>query len=344
MSTNSKGNRCILVTGAAGQIGTEFLIELRNRYGNNNVVGIGRKTKPSPMINKLAPGPFIMNINICNKQSINSIFSKYPNIDTIYHLAAILSGTGEQNPVLCWNVNMNGTLNILEIARKRNIKNILIPSSIGAFGPDVPDMKLASQNCGMHPESMYGVTKVSGEILASYYNKKYGMNIRGLRLPGIISIEAMPGGGTTDYAVHIFYDAILKGKYISFIDKDTALPMMYMPDCINSMIDLMEYKGKLKRYTDFNVTAFSFTPNELANVIKKYVKGFEIDYKLDFRQKIAESWPDDMDDREAREQWNWKPKYSLDDMAKDIIFKLRERMEKTGSIYPNVNQSKFSKL
>ena len=161
-------------------------------------------------------------------------------------------------------------------------------------------------------------------------------------MPGIISIAAMPGGGTTDYAVHIFYDAILKGKYVSYIDKDTALPMMYMPDCIESMIDLMEYKGKMQRYTDFNVTAFSFTPNELAKVIKKYVDGFEIEYKPDFRQKIAESWPDNMDDTEAREQWNWKPKYSLDDMANDIIHKLRERIATTGSIYPLSNaQSKL---
>ena len=327
-----------------GQIGTELLIELRKRYGNNMIDG--RKTPPNPMINKLAPGPFLMNINICDKPSLESIFNKYPNIDTIYHLAAILSGTGEQNPLLCWDVNMNGTINILELARKYNIKNILIPSSIGAFGPDVPDMKLASQNCAMRPESMYGVTKVSGEVLANYYNKRYGMNIRGLRLPGIISIEVMPGGGTTDYAVHIFYDAILKGKYTSFIDKNTALPMMYMPDCINSIIDLMEYDfqkndKKVGCITDYNVTAFSFTPHELANVIRKYVDGFKIDYKPDFRQKIAESWPDQMDDDAAQREWDWKPKYSLDRMAKDIIDKLRDRLKRTGSIYPNYQQAKL---
>ena len=181
MSKIPNEEKCILVTGAAGQIGTELLIELRRRYGNESVIGIGRKSKPSAMITKLAPGPFLMNIDICNRKSIESVFDQYPSIDTIYHLAAILSGTGEEDPVLCWNVNMNGTINILEIARERNIKNILIPSSIGAFGPDVPDMTLASQNCAMRPLSMYGVTKVSGEILANYYNHKYSMNIRGLR-------------------------------------------------------------------------------------------------------------------------------------------------------------------
>ena len=184
---------------------------------------------------------------------------------------------------------------------------------------------------------MYGVTKVSGEVLANWYNVRYGMNVRGLRLPGIISSEAMPGGGTTDYAVHIFYDAVLKGKYCSFIGADTAMPMMYMPDCIESIIQLMEYRGDgMRRFTDFNVTAFSFTPRQLAEVIRKYVPGFEIEYKLDFRQKIAESWPDDMDDSEAREQWNWNPKYTLDAMAKEIIKRLRDRMQRTGSPYPNV--------
>ena len=177
-----KQKRCILVTGAAGQIGTELLIELRKRYGNNNVIGIGRKTKPSKIINQITPGPFIMNIDITNKNDlINKVFNKYSNIDTIYHLAAILSGVGEQHPLLCWNVNMNGTINILEIARNRNIKNILIPSSIAAYGPDVPNLKLASQNCTMRPQTIYGVTKVSAEILSNYYNLKYNMNIRGLR-------------------------------------------------------------------------------------------------------------------------------------------------------------------
>ena len=167
------------------------------------------------------------------------------------------------------------------------------------------------------------------------------MNIRGVRLPGIISIAAMPGGGTTDYAVHIFYDALLKGEYVSFIDKDTALPMMYMPDCIDSMIGIMEYDGDLSQkgcMTDYNVTAFSVTPRELAKVIAKYVKGFRIRYEPDFRQKIAESWPDNLDDTEARRKWNWKPKYTLDAMARDIIEKLRERMNKTGSIYPEVEE------
>ena len=268
-------SRCILVTGAAGQIGTELLIELRKIYGNNNVIGIGRKTEPSNIIDILNPGPFIMNIDITNINDLeNNIFKKYSNIDTIYHLAALLSGIGEKYPLQCWNVNVNGTFNIFDLSKKYNIKNILIPSSIAVYGPNAP--KFAKQESPVNPTTMYGITKVSVELLSEYYNNKYGMNIRGLRLPGIISYQTMPGGGTTDYAVEIFYKALMDGEYTCFLNKYTKIPMMYMPDCVNAMINLMEFKGKLNRYSDFNVNGFSFDPNTLVSKIKKYIPHLKV--------------------------------------------------------------------
>ena len=345
-TSTSQSTRCILVIGAAGQIGTELLIALRKRFGNKNVIGVGRKSKPPGIVDTFHPGPFQIGVDICKYQDIERIFTEYPRIDTVYHLAAILSGDGESNPMQCWEVNVRGTLNLLECVRKRkNAKEIkmLLPSSIAAFGPDAPSM-MAPQNCGMHPSTMYGITKVTVEMIGDYYARKYGMYIRGLRLPGIISSECVPSGGTTDYAVCIFYDALQNGKYSCFLKKDTRLPMLYMPDCIDGMIALTEFNDSnstLTRFCDYNVTAYSFTPRELATQIRKHIPGFEISYNAidPIKQSIADSWPDNMDDFVARKDWQWKPKFTLSQMVADMIHRLRKRKEETGSLYPQTTNS-----
>ena len=346
-TTTIDASHQILVTGAAGQIGTELLIELRKRYGNDNIIGTGRKTRPSSILtdpNSAHFGPFLMNIDITDLNCIQSIFEQYPNITTIYHLAAVLSGDGEKNPQRCWNVNMNGTIILLEYLRlERNnyYTTIMIPSSIAVFGNDAPKI-LCPNDCILHPTTMYGITKVSCELICEYYNNKYNniMTIRGLRLPGIISYMALPGGGTTDYAVSIFYQGLEKGKFECYIGKDVQLPLMYMKDCLEAMINLTEYKGKLDRYTDFNVGAFSISPKELIEQMREYdeYKNMEIVYNEDFRSDIAKSWCDSLDDSEARKQWGWEPKYGVKEMVKDMIQQLKKRKEETGSYYPVVEE------
>jgi len=245
--------------------------------------------------------------------------------------------------LLCWETNVNSTISLFEFIRKYNPNiKIIIPSSIGAFGSNTD--KMAPQDTCMQPSTMYGISKVTCELLSQYYNKKYNMDIRGLRLPGVISYEAMPGGGTTDYAVDIFYNALIHKKYTCFLSKDTRLPMMYMPDCINALILLTECdKKQLKRQCDFNISSLSFTPHELYQCICKHIPDFTIQYKPDFRQAIADSWPHDMNDTEARQQWNWKPLYTLDGMVDDMIHKLKQRKIKTGNYYP-INDDVSSKL
>ncbi|ETO13522.1 NAD-dependent epimerase/dehydratase [Reticulomyxa filosa] len=337
VSSSKSKERTILITGAAGQIGIELIIQLRKRYGNKNVIGIGRTTPPLAVLNQQCPGPFYLGVDVRKMNDLEGILKKHKDIDTIYHLAAILSGEGEKNPLQCWDVNMNGTLTVLEFAKKNGISRVFIPSSIGAFGSDAP--RQAPQDCAMHPSTMYGVTKVAGELLGDYYAKKYGMRVRGVRLPGVISSEAMPGGGTTDYAVEIFYEALKNGKYECYIDADTAMPMVYMPDAIKAMIDLCEFEEtenkKLTHYCDFNVTAFSFTPRQLAQKIQLFIPDFQITYKPDFRQKIAESWPDNMLDTVARQEWEWKPSFTFEAMVQDMIEKLRDRKKKQEVIILN---------
>jgi nucleoside-diphosphate-sugar epimerase len=314
----------IMVTGAVGQIGSELTMVLREKYGNDNVIATGHKSKPGEKL--LNSGPFQF-INCSDIKTVDKVVKKY-NVNTIYHLATLLSAVAEENPHLAWDVNINGLYNVLEVARERNCA-VFTPSSIGAFGPGTP-LDNTPQDTIQRPNTMYGVTKVTGELLCDYYYKRFGVDTRGLRYPGIISYETLPGGGTTDYAVEIFYEAIKNKKYTCFLKQGTYLDMMYMPDAINSAINLMEADpAKLKHRNAFNVTAMSFDPEGIANEINKIIPDFTIDYKVDpTRQAIAESWPNNMDDSAAREEWGWKPEYNLESMTKDMIEKLTIKLKK----------------
>ena len=312
----------ILVAGAVGQIGSELTMELRKQYGNDNVVAMGRKTKPSDEL--LNSGPFIYG-NVTNYDELSQII-KDNDIDTVYLMAAILSAVGEKYPQLAYDVNMNGLYNVLEIAREQKLTRIMVPSSIAVFGPSTP-RENTPQETILKPTTMYGVTKVAGELLSDYYFSRFGVDVRGLRYPGIISSETLPGGGTTDYAVEIFYEAIKNKKYTCFVREDTKLPMMYMPDCINATIQLMKAAlNNLVHHSDFNLSALSFTVGELAAEIKKHIPEFECTYEPDFRQAIADSWPSTIDDSAARAEWGWKEEYDLPAMVKDMIEKLSKRL------------------
>jgi nucleoside-diphosphate-sugar epimerase len=311
----------ILVTGATGQIGSELTVELRKKYGGDNVVAAGHIRKPSEKM--LESGPF-ESVDTSDKENVEKIVKKY-DIDAIYHLAAILSATGEENPQLAWRVNMDGLYNVLEVARECKLVRVFWPSSIAVFGPGAPRVK-TPQDTVLIPRTVYGVTKVAGELLCNYYSVRFGLDVRSVRYPGIISSETLPSGGTTDYAVEIFYDAIKKKRYTCFVREDTVLPMMYMPDCINAAINLMEADGsRIGCRTSYNVGAISFSAGELAAEIKKHIPEFKCEYKPDFRQKIADSWPMSVDDSVARREWGWKPTYDLVSMTRDMIEKLTKR-------------------
>jgi len=310
----------ILVTGATGQIGSELVPELRKIYGNNNVI-VGVHSRPPP--GDLTNGP-TEKVDVADKQSIEKAVTKY-NVDTIYHMAAILSSAGEKDPWLAWKVNMDGTYNVLETAREHNLVRIFCPSSIAAFGPETP-RENTPQDTVLRPRTMYGLTKVAGELLCNYYFNKFGLDVRGVRYPGIISNKTLPTGGTTDYAVEIFYEAIKNGRYQCFLREDSTLPMMYMPDCIKATIDLMNADlKKLKHHADFNLAAMSFSPKEISDEIKQNLPKFIITYKPDHRQAIADSWPKSIDDSTAREEWGWKPSYNLKVMVKDMLEVLGEK-------------------
>lgn len=316
--------RKILITGALGQIGSELAVKMREIYGTDNVIisDIMPKASHEALIES---GPFEP-INILDKDNMGKVIDKY-KINTVVNLAAILSATGEKTPDLCYNVNMNGLYNILELAREKDL-SVFTPSSIAVFGDSTPKDK-TPQDTIMRPETMYGVTKVAGELLCDYYFKKFGVDTRGVRFPGIISYDTLPGGGTTDYAVHIYYEALKQGKYTSFIGPGTKMDMMYMPDAIKAILVLLEADpSKLIHRNAFNITAMSFDPEEIASSIKKYIKDFTIDYDIDKeRQAIADSWPNSLDDTQAREEWGWKPEYLLDDMTKDMLEKLRIKLK-----------------
>jgi len=313
----------ILVTGAFGQIGSELVLALREKYGGENVIATGRKTQPSEKIKESGPVDFV---NVLEKDAVFEIVKKY-KIDTIYHLAAIISAKGEQNPQLAYQVDLNGVFNILEAGRELNLERIMIPSSMAVFGPETPRDNTPNETI-TKPTTMYGVTKVAGELLGNYYFHKYGLDVRGLRYPGILSSEAAPGGGTTDYAVEVFYDAIKTKKYTCFLKEDTVLPMMYMPDALKAIMDLADADiSKLKHHCDFNVAAISFSPKEIVAEIQKYIPDFTCEYKPDFRQDIADSWPRSLDDSVAREEWGWQHKYDLPTMVKDMYEKLSVRLK-----------------
>jgi nucleoside-diphosphate-sugar epimerase len=314
----------ILVTGATGQIGSELTMDLRRRYGGDNVLAVGHNRKPSDAL--LRSGPFEF-ADVGDREALEKIIRRY-GIDTVYHLAAVLSVTGEQNPQLAWTVNLGSLYNVLEIAREQRLFRVFWPSSIAVFGTSAPRRK-TPQETVLIPGTMYGVTKASGELLCNYYFIKYGVDVRSLRYPGIISNEVLPGGGTTDYAVAIFYEAIRNRHYTSFVREDTVLPMMYMPDCIKATLDLMEADpSRVKRHDGYNVEGMSFSAGELATEITRYIPEFMCDYKPDFRQKIADSWPMSIDDSVARKEWGWKPMYDLAAMTKDMVERLSKRLAK----------------
>jgi len=317
----SREMKRILVTGAVGQIGSELTLALRKKYGSDNVVATGRKTAPSDALKN--SGPFYF-IDVNRRESVVEVVKKH-DIDTIYHMAAILSVAGEANPQLAWRVNMDGLYTVLEVAREFNMARVIVPSSIAAFGPETPRDRTPNDTI-LKPRTIYGVTKVAGELLGDYYVRKYGLDCRGLRYPGIISHETLPGGGTTDYAVAIYYEAVRQGRYTCFVREDTRLPMMYMPDCIKATIDLAEADAdKLVHHCDFNVGAMSFSAGELAAAIRKHIPGFVCTYQPDFRQQIADSWPMSLDDSAARKEWGWKPAYDLEAMTKDMLDVLGRR-------------------
>ncbi|RLC71919.1 MAG: L-threonine 3-dehydrogenase [Chloroflexi bacterium] len=312
----------ILVTGACGQIGSELVPALRERYGGENVIATDIE-ETNPELRKDGPFEFM---DVTQRGAIGAVVDRY-RVDTVYHLAAILSATGEKKPQLAWDVNINGLYKILEIARERRVMRVFCPSSIAAFGPETPRDN-TPQETVLRPTTMYGVTKVAGELLGDYYFRRFELDVRGVRYPGIISSEAPPGGGTTDYAVEIFYEAIKHQKYTCFLKEDTVLPMMYMPDCIKATLDVMAADlAQLERHTDFNLAAMSFSPAELVAEIQKHIPEFTCEYKPDFRQEIADSWPRTIDDSAAREEWGWSPEYDLAAMVADMLEKLGKRYE-----------------
>ena len=312
----------ILVTGSNGQIGVELVPHLRKIYGANNVIATARKKVPGTVSEG---GPFEL-LDVRDGNAVAALLER-EKIDAIMHMAGVLSASGESNPQLCWDTNMNGLYIVLEAARPFNCA-LLFPSSIAAFGPGTPS-KNTPQDTIQRPNTMYGVTKVAGELLCDYYFKKYGMDTRGLRFPGLISYEVLPGGGTTDYAVHIYYEAVAKGKYTSFIGKGSYMDMMYMPDALDAIVKLMEADAsKLKHRNAFNISGMSFEPEGIAASIKKLIPGFELSYAVDpVRQAIADSWPDSLDCSAAKEEWGFNPKYDLDAMTKDMLEKVREKQK-----------------
>lgn len=312
----------ILITGALGQIGSELTGKLRSIYGQDNVIATDiRKTDSEAATN----GPFEI-LDVMDAKSMAQIAEKY-QIDTIMHMAALLSATAEAKPQFAWNLNMGGLMNALETARELNCQ-FFTPSSIGAFGPSTPKDN-TPQDTIQRPTTMYGVNKVAGELLADYYFHRFGVDTRGVRFPGLISYVAPPGGGTTDYAVEIYYEAIKYGKYSSYIGEGTYMDMMYMPDALDAIVNLMEADpSKLIHRNAFNVTAMSFAPEEIAAEIQKHIPGFELSYEVDpVRQAIADSWPNSIDASAAVQEWGFKAKYDLSSMTADMLEKLRNKLQ-----------------
>jgi len=310
----------IMVTGAAGQIGSELVVALRKTYGDGNVVATDKAVTRGQVV----PG-VLEQLDVMHLSSVERAIRAH-RIDTIYHLAAILSAVGESNPDLAWDINMGGLKNILDASVRQGVRRVFWPSSIGVFGPDAPKVR-APQETALNPTTMYGVTKVAGELLSEYYWLKHGLDVRSVRYPGLISSEAKPGGGTTDYAVEIFYSAIQTGRYTCFLREDTVLPMMYMPDALRAAIGIMEADaGKVKRHRGYNVAAFSFSAGELAAEITKHIPEFRVSYSPDARQAIADSWPRSIDDSPARVDWGWGEEYEVPSMVADMLVRLRRRL------------------
>ncbi|MHB0755710.1 NAD-dependent epimerase/dehydratase family protein [Polaribacter sp. M15] len=310
---------CILVLGASGQIGTELTQKLRFLYGNTQVIASDIRKGNEQM---MSSGPFEI-IDATDKLSILKVVQKY-NVTQVYLLAAMLSATAENHPQKAWNLNMNSLLAVLDLAKEKHIQQIYWPSSIAVFGPTTPKHN-TPQKTVMEPTTVYGISKVSGEFWCNYYHKKYGVDVRSLRYPGIISWKTKPGGGTTDYAVDIYFKALKEKKYQCFLSENTCLPMMYMEDAINATIALMQAESDtIKIRNGYNLAAMSFTPKEIAQEIQKHIPEFEITYQPDFRQKIADSWPSSIDDSQARKDWNWQHQFDLESMTKVIIQQIKK--------------------
>jgi nucleoside-diphosphate-sugar epimerase len=313
----------ILVTGACGQIGTELTAALRARHGGENVVA----TDVAPMPRALTDCGPTERLDVTDRDALLALVRKH-RISVIYHMAAILSATGEEKPRLAWAVNIGGLYNVLEVAVETGVERIYHPSSIAAFGPETPK-DMTPQETVLRPTTMYGVTKVTGEMLGAYYHRRFGLDIRGIRYPGVISSETPPGGGTTDYAVAIFYEAIRSGRYTCFVREDTVLPMIYMPDTIRATLQLMDADAsKLRHAAEYNLASLTFSAGELAAEIKKRLPHFEVEYKPDFRQQIADTWPKTIDDSAARAEWGWQPQYNLGAMVDDMLEKLTARLRR----------------
>lgn len=304
----------ILVIGASGQIGVELTLALRKIYGNANVIASDLREQ-NPLLQ--GSGPYV-SLDVMNKEMLHVQVIRQ-GITQIYLLAAILSATGEKNPNLAWSLNMQGLLNVLDIAREEKLHKVYWPSSIAVFGPTSPKVNCPQQTI-IEPTTVYGISKYAGEFWCNYYFHRYGVDVRSLRYPGLISYKSAPGGGTTDYAVEIFHDAISDKHYDCFLKENTYLPMMYMPDAIKATISLMEAPAKdITIRTSYNVGALSFSPKELAECIKTHIPDFTIAYLPDYRQSIADSWPSSIDDSVAKKDWNWQPEYTLETMTKEML-------------------------
>lgn len=313
----------ILVIGACGQIGVELTLALRQIYGNNQVIASDLREE-----NELlkGTGPYV-SMDVMNKAMLHQQVVGQ-GITQIYLLAAILSATGEKNPSLAWQLNMQGLLNVLDIARDEKINKVFWPSSIAVFGPTSPRQQCPQQTI-IEPTTVYGISKYAGEFWCNYYYQRYGVDVRSLRYPGLISYKSAPGGGTTDYAVEIYHAALEEKKYSCFLKEDTYLPMMYMPDAIRATIELMEAPAaSISIRTSYNISAMSFSPGEIGAAIQKHIPEFAMQYQPDDRQKIADSWPQSIDDRVARGDWNWKPQYDLEGMTADMLQQLRSSASK----------------
>lgn len=305
----------ILIVGSQGQIGLELTQELRTIYGNDNVIASDVKAPEQ------SNGPF-ETLDVMDKNSLNDVFKKH-NVTQVYLLAALLSATAEKNPRFAWDLNMEGLFNVLNAAKEGVLNKVYWPSSIAVFGPTTPKQN-TPQYTVMEPNTIYGISKQAGERYCEYYNQKYGVDVRSIRYPGLIGHKSAPGGGTTDYAVHIYHEALKNKTYECFLSAETELPMMYMPDALKATISLMEAPAEqVKIRSSYNVAGMSFNPEQITAEIKKHIPEFSIGYKPDFRQAIADSWPQSINDAEAREHWGWKPEYDLASMTKDMLDNLK---------------------
>jgi len=302
----------ILIIGACGQIGTELTLKLRKEYGNESVIASDIKEGQKAL---MISGLFLL-IDATDKEAIKKVLISY-KITQVYLMAAMLSATAEKIPLKAWHLNITTLLTLLELGREGLYQSLFWPSSIGAFGPTSPKEN-TPQNTIMQPTTVYGISKYAGELWCQYYATRYGLDVRSVRYPGLISYKTKPGGGTTDYAVEIYFEAIKNKKYTCFLSKNTKLPMMYMDDAIRATYTLMA-QPKMLNYKAYNIAGISFTPNEIAMSIKEHIAEFKIDYKPDFRQKIADGWPQSIDDTEAKADWNWQPKYNLECITKAML-------------------------